>query len=600
MALTTNNITPTPEYFQRVLDTVSAPVLIQTPDFKIVFANKAAQQLLPSVYLEDGEQSCFCHKVLFHFDLPCSAYGHPCPLESVLANKEAAVVERKHETPDGQTRWLEIKAQPILDQSGEVIQVVETFNDITNHKEMGNALVRYSRSQEEFFLASRKITNTSDFKTLYRHIVSHAKELLHFDFSTLMLFSEDKSALVIHDTIGFPESAINTVMVIDGQGLASYVAQTKKPDVVVDFHTENRFEIPPLVAERNIRSALCVPMITGDEVLGVLVGHTLQPRTFTDQEIILYDNLANQAAMALYSAQTLKELRASEDRYHDLFENSLDLIQMIGPDGHILYANKAWKKALGYNDEEISHLSAFDIIHPDYRLHCQDLFSQLCKGETVELMETTFLAKNGDSFPVEGHINSHIHNGKLISTRGIFRNVTKRKILEEKLKALSITDELTGLLNRRGFFAMAEKQLAISARTGGTLYLLYADLDNMKEINDHKGHKIGDHALMETARLLRETFRDGDIIARVGGDEFTVLLTSIAEHQNEQHVLERFERNLHLLNKQCKKNYVLLISTGIVKHKGKALCCLEDLMSRADHLMYENKRQRKKLHQPLP
>ena len=596
MAFSENNpFLQTPDYLHSVFDGIADPVLILEPDFTILFANTAADQILLTAGSKEGERACSCHKMLFNLNQPCNEHGEPCPLKLVLASKEATTVTREVQGDDGKTRWWEIKAQPLFDEAGEVVQVVETLHDITRKKEMAALLVRYNRSQEVFFHASRKIANTTDLKKLYRHIVSHANDLLQFDFSTLFLFSEDKSRLVLHDTIGFPESTINTFKVMEGQGLATYVAKTKAPEAVVDFQTETRFEIPHLVTERGIRSALCVPMIVAEEMLGVLVGHTLKQRTFTDQEMILYDNLANQAAMALHSAQTLKELRESEDRYRDLFNNSLDIIQMVGMDGRILYVNKAWQKALGYSAAEIQHLSAFDIIHPDGRHHCQELFRQLSQGEDVELMETTFLAKNGHSFPVEGHINSHIQNGKLVYTRGIFRDVTERKLFEEKLEKLSITDELTQILNRRGFFAMAEKQLAINARSGGNLYLLYADLDNMKGINDHQGHKIGDQALMDTARLLRETFRDGDIIARVGGDEFTVLLTAIADNQDVQSVRARFDRNLDLFNKQKNRPYELLISTGIVKHTGKTPCLLEELMSQADQLMYENKRQRKKL-----
>jgi diguanylate cyclase (GGDEF)-like protein/PAS domain S-box-containing protein len=579
-----------------VLDAVSAPVIILTPDFKLISANKTARPLLAASF-NKKDQTCLCYTILFDFGLPCSEQGLPCPLQDVLATKEEATVVRQLEGADHKTRWLEIKAQPLFDESGEIVQIVETISDITHHKEMASALVRFSRGQEDFFLASRKISTNSDLRKLYRHIVCHAKELLQIDFSTLMLFSEDKSSLVLRDTVGFPETTINTFVVMEGQGLATYVAKTKKPNTVLDFKTETRFEVPQLIAERNIRSAISVPMNIAGEIMGVLVGHTLQQRAFSDQEVMLYYNLANQAAMALHSAQTLKNLRESEDRYHDLFENSLDLIQMIDGDGRILYTNKAWKDALGYSDDEISQMSAFDIIHPDSRNHCQILFGQLCRGEQVELMVTNFLAKNGRSIPVEGHINANIKDGKLVSTRGIFRNVTDRRVFEEKLQEISITDELTGLLNRRGFFTMAEKQLSISSRTGSNLYLLYADLDNMKLINDQQGHKIGDQALKDTARLLREIFRDGDILARVGGDEFTVLLTTIADDQNEQSVLARFDKKLAELNNQKNRSFALLISTGIVKHRGKAPCLLEDLMSRADHLMYENKRQRKQMRQ---
>ncbi|MDR9501055.1 MAG: diguanylate cyclase [Desulfurivibrionaceae bacterium] len=599
MAFSENNLLlQTPAFLLAALNNIADPVLILDCGFTILFANKAAGQFFGAAPCQ-GEKACSCHQMIFNLDRPCEEHGEQCPLKLVVESQKEVEVIREVAFANGQTKWLQIKALPLFDETGQVVSVVQTIHDISCTKEMASALDRYSRSQDDFFIASRKIT-TTDRKELYRHIVRHAKDLLQFDFSTLLLFSEDKRSLVVQDTMGFPESMINSVPFVEGQGLASHVTKTKSPQVVKDFLTESRFEIPPFVLARDIRSALGVPMVVTGEVLGVLVGHTLKPRTFTDQEIILYDSLANQAAMALHSANTFQKLRASEDRYHDLFKNSQDIIQMVGPDGKILYVNKAWEKALGYSAAEIPHLSAFDIIHPDCRPHCQEVFGQLCQGGKVDLLETTFLTKNGRSFCVEGHINGHIKNGKLVSTRGIFRDVTDRKHFEEKLKKLSITDELTQLLNRRGFFALAEKQLAITARSGGNLYLLYLDIDNMKWINDHKGHKVGDQALTDTARLLRETFRDGDIMARIGGDEFTVLLTAIADNRNAREVVARFEQQLALLNEEENRGYVLLISTGLVKYQGKTPCLLEELMGKADDLMYENKRQRKKSRQAHP
>ncbi len=581
-----------PAYCEAILDTIAVPVVIQAPDFKLIFANKEACKLLPGGDFSQESGFCFCHKILFQLDAPCSDLGMPCPMSEALAHKRDAVVVRRIQAVDGLEKWLEIKAQPLFDEAGDVFQVIETITDITQSKEMSNALVRYNRSQEEFFLASRKINTITDLKKLYRHIVSHARELLQVDFSTLMLFSEDRKGLIIHDTIGFPESTIDTFAVMEGQGLAPYVAKTKIPDTVVDFYTETRFEVPKLIADRNIRSAICVPMIIADEVLGVLVGHTLQQRTFTDHEIILYDNLANQAAMALHSAQSLKELRASEDRYHDLFENSLDLIQMIGPEGQILYVNKAWKNTLGYSEEEIPGLSAFDIIDPEDRDHCMLLFQKLKNGEAVHLTETNFVTKEGKIIPVEGHINTHTKNGELISTRGIFRDITERKIFEERLKEISITDHLTGLLNRRGFMTLAAKQLAIAERTKKSLHLLYADLDNMKWINDKRGHKIGDQALKETADLFTSTFRSGDIIARIGGDEFIILLTETNVDEDEHAEVKRFNEKLKELNQQKDRMYDLLISIGVVKFDGNNPCTLEELITQADKKMYEHKRRK--------
>jgi two-component system, cell cycle response regulator len=95
--------------------------------------------------------------------------------------------------------------------------------------------------------------------------------------------------------------------------------------------------------------------------------------------------------------------------------------------------------------------------------------------------------------------------------------------LQEKLLKLSVTDELTGLYNRRGFFTLAEQLVKLSNRQKNVLYLLFADLDNLKEINDIYGHEAGDQVLIETAKIFRDSFRDSDIIARIGGDEFIVV-----------------------------------------------------------------------------
>lgn len=173
------------------------------------------------------------------------------------------------------------------------------------------------------------------------------------------------------------------------------------------------------------------------------------------------------------------------------------------------------------------------------------------------------------------------------------RDIVRRKKAIEKLRRMSITDALTGVLNRRGFFDLATRQLKVASRMHGDLFLLYADLDNMKWINDNMGHKQGDEALKNAADVLRNTFRESDIIGRLGGDEFAVLLISADRTDNQQAIFERFEQNLKTFNEQNRKTYELRISTGIVQYDFEAPCSIEELMSRADTLMYENKKQRK-------
>jgi len=127
-------------------------------------------------------------------------------------------------------------------------------------------------------------------------------------------------------------------------------------------------------------------------------------------------------------------LQESEEQYRDLSENANDLIQSVTPDGRFLYVNQTWRKMLGYSEEEIAALILWDIIHPDYIHHCQEVFQKVISGETMSNVEAVFVAKDGRSITVEGNINTRCKGGKIIATRGIFRDVTERKQMEKALR----------------------------------------------------------------------------------------------------------------------------------------------------------------------
>lgn len=126
-------------------------------------------------------------------------------------------------------------------------------------------------------------------------------------------------------------------------------------------------------------------------------------------------------------------LRESEERYLDIFDNTSDLIQCLGPDGRFLYTNKAWRNTLGYSEYEIAGLSLPDVLHPDSMLCCQDRFEKLKKGNTLSKIEFKFVSKTGETIHLAGECGSIIKNGEAISTRGIFKNVTEKKRVEQAL-----------------------------------------------------------------------------------------------------------------------------------------------------------------------
>jgi diguanylate cyclase (GGDEF)-like protein len=161
--------------------------------------------------------------------------------------------------------------------------------------------------------------------------------------------------------------------------------------------------------------------------------------------------------------------------------------------------------------------------------------------------------------------------------------------LQERLRSMSVTDELTDLYNRRGFFALAEQELKLANRLRRSVFLFYLDIDNLKDINDNYGHLEGDMMILETANILRRTFRQSDTISRIGGDEFVVILNG-AKKADVDIVASRLQANLEDFNKQMNRGYKLSMSVGIAFYNPEEPASIDELLSQADKSMYENKK----------
>jgi PAS domain S-box-containing protein len=179
-------------------------------------------------------------------------------------------------------------------------------------------------------------------------------------------------------------------------------------------------------------------------------------------------------------------LQESEERYRDLAENAAELIQSASAQGQFLYVNRAWRQTLGYSEEEIARLSITDIISPRHLTHCQQVLAAIMAGETVNDVETVFVAKNGTEIIVEGSVNCRLVDGKAVATSGIFRNVTARREIEKMKNEFvsTVSHELrTPLTSIRG---------SLGLLAGG---LLTAD--------PGKARRMVDIAVTNTDRLVR-------------------------------------------------------------------------------------------------
>jgi diguanylate cyclase (GGDEF)-like protein len=164
----------------------------------------------------------------------------------------------------------------------------------------------------------------------------------------------------------------------------------------------------------------------------------------------------------------------------------------------------------------------------------------------------------------------------------------RQSLLDRELCSLALTDDLTGLQNRRGFLALAGQQLKQAHRSGQQFLLFSCDVNNLKTINDSYGHQEGDQAILRSAEALRNTFRNSDILARFGGDEFCVLAFE-ASVENEAPILERLKESLRKAS-AGESRYTLSLSVGLARFDPRKPVSLQDLMAEADAAMYQQKK----------
>ncbi len=191
------------------------------------------------------------------------------------------------------------------------------------------------------------------------------------------------------------------------------------------------------------------------------------------------------------------------------------------------------------------------------------------------------LRQGADDYIVKGQLS-----GKEISRA--LRYAIERHRLRSELKDLSLKDELTGLYNRRGFSTLAEQQIKLALRTKTGFLLFFMDIDDFKEINNVYGHLKGDQVLADFGNVLKSTFRSSDIVTRIGGDEFVVLVPKPFDNTPDI-LISRLRKNLERRRSKSDHPSKLSVSTGVEAFDPYDPCTVEELLSRADKYMYKDK-----------
>lgn len=289
-------------------------------------------------------------------------------------------------------------------------------------------------------------------------------------------------------------------------------------------------------------------------------------------------------------ARVRDDLRRSEDSFRSLVDSTDDSIYVVDGKCNYLFMNKKHLSRLGFPSEDL-------VIGKNYR----DFHSAAETGDFQASIDAVFQsgrslhheyqAERDQKFFIRTLSPVRDASNAVTAVTAISKEITDRKQMEEQLRALSLADELTGLHNRRGFFTLVKQELRMANRLGKDGLLFSVDMDDLKVINDTCGHQAGDQAIRGAADMIRRSFRESDIIARIGGDEFVAFMIEYVLIDPDL-LARRLQDIMNIYNSQGTNPYTLSLSIGWSRYDPGNPASIEELMHQADANMYERKRAR--------
>lgn len=300
------------------------------------------------------------------------------------------------------------------------------------------------------------------------------------------------------------------------------------------------------------------------------------------------------AYLNLRRKQSAENLRASESRLREITTTMSDGLMVMSPGGRIQFANPEAAQLLGYAQEELLDKDMHDLLHvnadgsPAPRAECPVL-GIVRSGETYRGMEQTFRRKDGSLTTVSVSVSAMRRDSMVSDIVIAFHDISQQKELERELEHRAHTDALTGLSNRHHFYDLAQHEFVRARRYGTPLSALMLDIDHFKKINDNYGHHAGDLVLQKLSEVCRNTLRENDLIGRLGGEEFAILLPE-ADGERAKEIAERLRLSLASVRIPLERegHFRFFVSIGVTSLTG-ADEDIDALLKRADEALYVSK-----------
>jgi diguanylate cyclase (GGDEF)-like protein/PAS domain S-box-containing protein len=320
-------------------------------------------------------------------------------------------------------------------------------------------------------------------------------------------------------------------------------------------------------------------------------GRPLGPMPSGDDEVgQLGRSLERAAEIAAARERTIAE-RAAE--VEDLYDHAPCGYHSLDANGLIVRINETELGWLGYTrDELVGRMRYPELLSSESAELFERQYPAFVERGVVSDIEFELVRKDGSRLPVSLSATAVLDaEGSFLRSRSTVFDISERRRHDEELRELATLDELTGLLNRRGFLSLTDQAVKLAGRTGLPLALLFCDLDDLKVVNDTHGHEEGSRLLAEAADVLRACTRESDIVGRVGGDEFAALLT-VAEPDGVPGVMDRIRETIARRNAETPHVFRLSMSIGWAAFDPSRPVGIDELIREADLRMYEQKQAR--------
>ncbi|HET9403489.1 MAG TPA: EAL domain-containing protein, partial [Burkholderiales bacterium] len=506
---------------------------------------------------------------------------------------ETPVIERERSSVDGagNPRWVAASKVPLRDATGNVIGIVGVNRDITERK------ISAQRREVEHAVTV-VLAEAPTLEAAMPHLIRTMCDGMGWAYGARWLWNKEENTLVrgeywsdfVPDFTGVDETPWLKLRFQAPGGLLRRAWFEKEPTWIEDVQREESFNRKETALKFGLHSAYSFPIIAGTEVIGVMEFFGRQPRQPDSMLLQISGSIGRQIGQFVQRKQAESALKESEQQFRQLAENIPQVFWITDVEQHeAIYVSPAWEEITGRPLDQI-HRNArswLDSVHEEDRARVKNARKSATGGgydESFRIVRPDGSVRwvHDRAFPVQDD------TGAVYRIAGIAEDVTERKLAETQLMQLAHYDVLTNLPNRVLFYDRLKQALAQARRNQWNVGVLFIDVDRFKNVNDTLGHAMGDKLLQQVSERLTGAVRAGDTVGRLGGDEFSIVLSNLTSAQDANLVAQKIMAGFNEPFKLDSAEIYVTASIGITLYPDDSVE-QDTLIKNADAAMYRAK-----------